>query len=410
VGRLAPNPGPTSGQGSIFAYDGPESLQAASAVSMTMPIRLASYNMPRGLHPIFEMNLPEGSLREKLRLAFAKTHDQFEDIDLLSIVGRSQIGRIRYTGMSDSLDESVPFQSVDELLRHRGSDDLYQYLGERFASTSGISGVQPKLLLQDAGALSFATKEQRQSTSIRGATHIVKFWEPKDHPHLAANEFFCLTAAKRANLNLPSFQLSDDASALVIERFDLRADGTYRGFEDFAVLNGRPTSQKYQGSYETAILRRLQEFISPYVNPKASADCFALIVLNAILRNGDAHLKNFGILYDQVDVPESACLAPVYDLVTTTAYIPPDIMALTLGGTKRWPNRKALLNLAAQRSISGAPAILERMGDAVLDTRADVRRFMADRPDFAPIGAAMLTAWEAGLAQTLGITGAAGQD
>jgi serine/threonine-protein kinase HipA len=63
-----------------------------------MPVRLASWDVPFGLLPIFEMNLPEGVLRERLRLAFAKATGTFDDFDLLSIVGRSQVGRIRYTG------------------------------------------------------------------------------------------------------------------------------------------------------------------------------------------------------------------------------------------------------------------------------------------------------------------------
>jgi serine/threonine-protein kinase HipA len=46
---------------------------------------------------------------------------------------------------------------------------------------------------------------------------------------------------------------------------------------------------------------------------------FATLALSVMVRNGDAHLKNFGILYNQ---PRSAVsLAPVYDVVTTTAYI-----------------------------------------------------------------------------------------
>jgi serine/threonine-protein kinase HipA len=32
-----------------------------------------------------------------------------------------------------------------------------------------------------------------------------------------------------------------------------------------------------------------------------SLQLFTLIALNAAIRNGDAHLKNFGILYDEVD-------------------------------------------------------------------------------------------------------------
>jgi serine/threonine-protein kinase HipA len=67
-------------------------------------------------------------------LAFAKATGSFDEIDRLSVVERSQIGRIRFTGMEDELDEAVPFQSVDEILTNRRSGDLYRYLIERFAS------------------------------------------------------------------------------------------------------------------------------------------------------------------------------------------------------------------------------------------------------------------------------------
>src|SRR5580700_3015139 len=99
-------------RGSTFVYL-PAALPA-TAVSVTMPVRLESWTVPFGLPPIFEMNLPEGVLRERLRLAFAKATGTFDELDMLSIVGRSQIGRIRYTGDHEQLHEDVPFQSVDE--------------------------------------------------------------------------------------------------------------------------------------------------------------------------------------------------------------------------------------------------------------------------------------------------------
>lgn len=74
------------------------------------------------------MNLPEGALRERLRLAFAKATGSFDELDLLSIVGRSQLGRLRYTGMEENLNEEVPFQSVDELFSSRRGGELYRYL------------------------------------------------------------------------------------------------------------------------------------------------------------------------------------------------------------------------------------------------------------------------------------------
>ena len=181
-------------RGGSFAYL--PKVAPERAVSVTMPIRLPSWDIPFGLAPIFEMNLPEGVLRERLRLAFAKATGTFDEFDLLSIVGRSQVGRIRYTGEKEQLHEEVPFQSVDEILARRRDGDLFRHLIEKFAAFSGISGVQPKILVRDE-ASSAALKETkpRLSQSYRGATHIVKLWDPNEYPQLAAKEHFCLTVA-----------------------------------------------------------------------------------------------------------------------------------------------------------------------------------------------------------------------
>src|SRR5438105_4095882 len=50
-------------RGSTFAYQ--PGAPPARAVSVTMPVRLESWSAPFGLLPIFEMNLPEGVLRER---------------------------------------------------------------------------------------------------------------------------------------------------------------------------------------------------------------------------------------------------------------------------------------------------------------------------------------------------------
>jgi serine/threonine-protein kinase HipA len=385
----------TGDRGSTFLYL-PETI-GARAVSVTMPVRLSSWEMQFGLAPIFEMNLPEGALRERLRLVFAKATGTFDDFDLLGIVGRSQVGRIRYTGQKEKLEEDVPFQSVDEILAHRRGGDLFRYLIERFASFSGISGVQPKVLVRDEIAFASHRKNARPSQSYRGATHIVKFWEPSEYPQLAANEYFCLKVAEKCGLEVPRFALAEDAGALVIDRFDLRLDGTYRGFEDFCVLNAKRTDQKYSGSYETSILKRFQQFAnSPHVHADLEK-LFTLIALNCALRNGDAHLKNFGIVYD--DVLGEARLAPVYDLVTTAVYLPEDSMALTLNGSTRWPSAKELQRLGETRS-GGTPSqvknILGLIAEAIHSTSTELRAYMKEHPDFADIGGRMLQEWEMG--------------
>jgi serine/threonine-protein kinase HipA len=388
-------------RGSTFLYLPDTTPQRT--VSVTMPVRLPSWDVTFGLLPIFEMNLPEGVLRERLRLAFAKATGTFDDFDLLSIVGRSQVGRIRYTGEKEQLHEDVPFQSVDEILARRRDGDLFRYLIDKFASFSGISGVQPKILVRDEKA-SAALKEakQRLSQSYRGATHIVKLWEPNEYPQLAANEHFCLMVAERCGLEVPPYRLAEDGMALVIDRFDLRPDGTYRGFEDFCVLNARRTDEKYRGSYETSIMKRFQQFAnSPRVNEDLER-LFTLIALNCAIRNGDAHLKNFGIVYN--DVLGEARLAPVYDLVTTAVYLPKDTMALTLNGTTKWPTAKELRRLGETR-MSGTPAkvkhILERIDEAMSQTTTEVRSYIKQHPDFAEIGSRMVQEWESGAALTL---------
>jgi serine/threonine-protein kinase HipA len=292
----------------------------------------------------------------------------------------------------------VPFQSVDEIVSSRRGGELYRYLIEKFAVHSGISGVQPKVLVRDEGKLSGGSETNRVlSPSFRGATHIVKFWDPAEFPELAANEFFCLKAAARCGLQVPPHRLAEDGSALVMERFDLRADGSYRGLEDFCVLNGRRTDEKYRGSYETAVMKRFQQFARSNELLQESLALFTLIALNAAIRNGDAHLKNFAIIYD--DVEGDAHLAPVYDLVTTTVYLAQDRMALTMNGSNQWPSAKDLIQFGEGRSLGTRQTFLklfERIGDALTDTSRDIEAYSREHPEFAAIGRRIVEQWETG--------------
>ena len=388
-------------RGSTFAYL--PGAPASRAVSATMPVRLPSWSVAFGLAPIFEMNLPEGFLRERLRLAFAKATGSFDEFDLLAVVGRSQVGRVRHTGEKEQLHEDVPFQSVDEILARRRDGDLFRYLLEKFATFSGISGVQPKILVRDEDAFAEMEHEGRRlSQSYKGATHIVKLWEPDEYPQLAANEYFCMTAARKCGLDVPPFLLAEDGMALVVDRFDLRMDGTYRGFEDFCVLNARRTDEKYRGSYESSVMKRFAQFAnSTHVNQDMDK-LFMLIALNCALRNGDAHLKNFGIVYD--DVQGEARLAPAYDLVTTSVYLAKDSLALTLNGSTHWPTARELRRLGETRT-GGAPArirgMLERIGEAMRETAAEVRQYIGEHPEFAQIGKRMIEEWESGAKTSL---------
>jgi serine/threonine-protein kinase HipA len=362
-------------RGTTFVYD--PKVAPVRAVSITMPVRTASWDTSHGLPPIFDMNLPEGALRAYLMRTFAKATGTFDDFDLLGVVGRTQIGRIRYSDPDAALG--------------------------KFAVHSGLSGVQPKVMIRGINEAQSTTTADRRSQSITSATHIVKFSEPTEYPELAANEFFCLSAAKTLGLIVPEFQLSNNGLALVVKRFDLKSDGSYLGYEDFCVLNGLPATEKYKGGYETRLFKRAREFVDISELKRALEDLFKLFVLNCAIRNGDAHLKNFGIVY--TDVTEPATLAPIYDLVSTEPYIPKDVMALTLNGSTNWPDRKRLALLGQTRcdlSLQTVNRVFERTADALSKIAPEVVAYFKNTAAHPDVGDRLLSAWDAGIKHSLG--------
>ena len=100
-----------------FSYN--DNTTASLAVSLLMPVSESSYLSEREtmLHPVFDMNLPEGPLREALANMFSKTVPIFDDLALLDIVGRSLIGRLRF-GLNHNELDLVPPQNLRELINY----------------------------------------------------------------------------------------------------------------------------------------------------------------------------------------------------------------------------------------------------------------------------------------------------
>lgn len=377
----------------LFGYD--EACPAAAAVSLTMPVVRDQYDSMDRLHPIFEMNLPEGLLREKLQHAFGKAVPSWDDHALLGIVGRSQIGRLRYAPAGAPLEE-VPGQSVPALLTYRGTEDLFSDLLERFAANSGISGMQPKVLIRDA------VPTELDRVTHQGATHIVKAFNPAEFFELAANEYFCMQAARFSGIPIPNIFLSENRKLLIAERFDLTAAGEYLGVEDFCVLNGMRSSGRYDASYEL-IAKRIKQFVSPTLQREALEQFFLMLAVSCAVENGDAHLKNFAVIYSD---PESDIrLAPAYDIVATTPYQPRDTLALSLGGSKQFPDRKVLVAFgrrACDLQEARVTALLDQVAEGVLRAVSAIQEYAKERPDFAQTADRLQTVFHRGMKRSLG--------
>lgn len=384
-----------------FTYD--IGVSPAQAVSLLMPVGAGVHvaEKPGALHPVFDMSLPEGALREAVSQLFAKALPVLDDLALFQIVGRSLIGRLRCGETPADLDE-VPAHDLRDLLKSRGTGDLFADLLTRYALYSGVSGVQPKVLVRDNGSLrtnTFSPVNPGERLTAHGTTHIVKSFDPVKFPGLAANEFFCLRAARSAGLDVAQAELAQDGGLLVITRFDLKPNGSYLAFEDGCALSGRLSREKYEGSYEQLAATLAQVLRSPDGATAELARFFRSLVFSIVVRNGDAHRKNFGVLYD--DTGGDVTLAPAFDIITTTPYIPQDSMALTLDGTKRWPDAKRLEKFGVQRcrlSASAAKTIMAEVAEAVAQTSRDFSTIDDLDPRSGDLSQKMQFAWTEGVA------------
>ncbi|AYN15621.1 phosphatidylinositol kinase [Pseudomonas monteilii] len=379
---------------SVFVYNA--AVTEEQAVSLTMPVRLESYKWEYGIHPLFEMHIPEGHLKEELMRRFSKSVRGFDDFALLGIVGPHQLGRISIA--QHASDQPLPGIKLANLLIHDGATDLFNDLLSTYATYSGVSGVQPKVLVRDTDEVG---AEVGRFTH-RGATHLVKAFNEAEFPQLAANEFFCMRAALHCGLEVPEFQLSQHGQFLVVRRFDIGSD-SYLGFEDMCVLSGWGTRKKYDGSYQ-GCAQLIKLYVTPGRVPDALESFFTLVALCAGIQNGDAHLKNFGLLYENCAEDADIRLAPAYDLVTTTVYNSHDIMGLLLGGSKAWPKRKMLVQFgrtACNLTQSRCDELLNKVEVGINRAMAELSDYRNSHPAFERIGEKMAAAWAQGMNRSI---------
>lgn len=379
------------GTGMSFAYDA--DVAPRDAISLSMPPRVKSYDQHHGLLAPFDTNMPEGYLREVLVKYLAKSNGRSTSFEMLSLVGGNMIGRVRVLPEGQAPERRKSIVDLDDMLTRKVSPGLITEVMERYGVRSGVSGAMPKTLMNEEA------QEDRRKT-IQTREYILKFDAP-DFPGLSLNEFWCLKAARAAGNETVEVRLGANSDMLCVRRFDAREDGERLGYEDAASLNGVQSEEKYGASIEKALFRTLP----PYFGLDAKAQMTALyrqIVTSVAMRNGDAHLKNFGVLYDDA-ANGPVKLAPAFDIVTTTAYLRQDVMAMQLGGTTRWPKPAALELLGARAGLSRseARAIMNEVADAVRATSPDMVRAF-DENGMPDLGRIIAEEWNKGLTFSLG--------
>ncbi len=321
---------------------------ARSPVAVSMPIEKRFYQ-DGALFPIFEMNIPEGFIRHRITERLRK-HIQVDEMLFLALQGGTGIGCIGYEAEGIEQEE-VSAENLAEILAWEGSHELFDELVNKYLLQSSISGIQPKVLVPEA-----VIGEEKGALILPSL--IVKSGD-EEYPGLALNEFICMQLAKACHIETPEFWLSDNQQLFVMRRFDLKVDGSCRAMEDMAVLQGKSTNDKYRSSYES-ISKVLQFYSSD--RQADNETLFKMLVHSCMVGNGDAHLKNYAMLYDDI---EDMRLSPLYDVVNTQIYTPADTLALKLGKFKDFPDRKRIIDFGKAMGVKRCEEMVDEMAEQI---------------------------------------------
>lgn len=371
----------------------------ADFVSLTMPVREEAWRWPRDLHPFFRQNLPEGYLLNLIREQFGPLLDG-TDLSLLAVVGAMGIGRVTVTPEGVVPGTELQALDVQEILHGDNTAEHFALLVREYARAA-ISGAVPKFIAPQAQtAVSRSAPMPLGKPTIRTSRHIVKGSDDST-PVLGFNEFYSMRVLERLGVApVARTQMSDDGRALIVERFDVDADGLPAyGVEDMCGLLGLPPHEKYNSTSEK-LLNAAKAYLLDRDTMRQQLEQLGWHLLtNYVVRNADCHTKNIALFYTSVD---DVAFTPVYDIVTTQAY--PRFAAnppgLPIDGRKTWAAGKTLERFFNTR-MGIAPRQYAQMVDALCDSAVAVGHELIEaarnEPQWRNVAKQMLHAWDEGM-------------
>ncbi|MFL9960778.1 type II toxin-antitoxin system HipA family toxin [Paraburkholderia sediminicola] len=371
----------------------------ADFVSLTMPVREEAWRWPRDLHPFFRQNLPEGYLLNLIREQFGPLLDG-TDLSLLAVVGAMGIGRVTVTPEGVAPGTELQALDVKDILHGDNTAEHFAQLVREYARAA-ISGVVPKFIAPQEAASGAAAPAPLGKPTLRTSRHIVK-GSDDNTPFLGFNEFYSMRVLERLGVApVARTQMSDDGRALIVERFDVDAEGLPAyGVEDMCGLLGLPPHEKYNSTSEK-MLNAARAYLLDRDRMREQLQQLGWHLLtNYVVRNADCHTKNVALLYTSVD---DVAFTPVYDIVTTQAY--PRFAAnppgLPIDGRKTWAAGTTLERFFNTR-MGIAPRQYAQMVEALCDSAVAVGHEMIEaarhETQWRTVAKHMLHAWDAGMA------------
>jgi len=316
------------------------------------------------LHPTLSNLLPEGAMRELIAQGL-KTHIDNE-FEIFAILGNDLPGAIVATAVEP---EEVPASVISAY----GKGAVRKITVGAHENKFSLAGVQIKFSMKE--------KDGRYNLAKGGelGDWIIKTPSTK-HKNVPLNEYTAMSLADLAGVdipeiklvelekldNLPQINLPDEKLAFAIKRFDRNGNERIH-MEDFAQVLVKYPQNKYNSASYEQVGKILYDYSGDGL---ADAQQFARrLLVNILLANGDAHIKNWSLLYQDKVTPR---LSPSYDILTTSVYIENETQyALNLGKSKEWYG-VSMDNFEYWANKSGIPwrAIKPHLDDTMEKARA----------------------------------------
>jgi len=321
-------------------------LPGATPISVSLPLREEPFEDGE-CYPFFEGILPEENQRRAIERAVHVSGSNV--LGMLEFLGGEVAGAVRLLREGEDPSEPAP-----EVIPAALSDLELERILQRLPGRPMLVG-EGQLRLSLAGAqtklpVCLTNGCVRLPAPGEPTTHIVK---PPivSYPGTTENEAFVMRLA--AAVGLPTARVEacrlegegGPKTYLLVERYDRESQGgrvVRLHQEDFCQALGFPSRQKYETNLGPGIAHCRQLIMDCSEQPALDARNFLDAVgFNLLVGNGDAHAKNFSLLY----TADGIRMAPLYDLLTTALY--PDLplaMAMSIGGTFRFSevDRKVL--------------------------------------------------------------------
>lgn len=316
----------TYAKGYVFSY-------LSSYKGERFPSLQESINNSYALFTLFENLIPESTRREKLLLQEGKI---LNPLELLLELDNTH-GNLDFVALSSLVkidkkeDDKIPtWKSIKNVILEKNSfvtlldyevDIPKEILKGASLSRelySSLSGYQHKIDVN----IDKVNKKIYRVNKERGelAHYLLKPYASdsriKNTPYLALNEHLFMTFAKNElKLNVPfsSILLGDNHDFYFLtKRYD-----RYRGYKYNQYDFDQQLNIESEDKYDISIISILEKFNSIVQDKKSKEDVYTFIIYSSLIKHGDLHAKNIGLIEIEKKNWE---LAPLYDIISTYIY------------------------------------------------------------------------------------------